>query len=99
MSKTDNERSAISNREVGTGTITTIYRAKVTQGEKIIELGEFDSEEEAEQAIIMAEADWEQELTDASFPSKTRRCYNCEGTGKIQNEECNMCAGTGRVPE
>lgn len=25
-------------------------------------------------------------------------CHNCEGVGKLNEEECNMCAGTGFVP-
>ena len=26
------------------------------------------------------------------------RCHDCEGTGRFKDDECNMCAGTGRIP-
>lgn len=25
-------------------------------------------------------------------------CHDCNGMGKLNEEECNMCAGTGSVP-
>lgn len=99
MSRTDSENQSDSVELEGRRTITPFFRAKVVLGGREIELGEFESEEEADQAISLAEHDWSQDLNDAMYPPKTRKCYNCEGTGKSKNaDECNTCAGTGRVP-
>jgi hypothetical protein len=79
--------------------ITVIYRAKLFIGERTVELGDHDSEEEAEQEIMRAEAEHIADLEDAKAPSHTNHCYNCEGVGRSKDgDECNMCAGTGNVP-
>ncbi|QTD87976.1 MULTISPECIES: hypothetical protein [Xanthomonas] len=98
MSGTEIDNSKSANGEQSTGKITVVYRAKVVLGGKVIDLGEFESEEEAEQAIMIAEVDWDQDLDDAKYPSKSRDCYNCDGSGQGKDDECNTCAGTGRIP-
>lgn len=82
----------------GSAVITVVFRAKITLDGNEIDLGEFDSQEEAEQAIIVTEAEHDRDVEEAANPPQTQTCYNCHGTGKLNNDECNMCAGTGRVP-
>ncbi len=76
-----------------------IYRGTITLGDEEIDLGEFDSEEDCQNAIDLEQAKWDKELQDAASPPKTIKCHNCEGTGVSKGTECNMCAGTGRIPE
>lgn len=82
----------------GSAVIAVVYHAKILLGDNEVDLGKFDSQEEAEQAIIVAEAEHDRDVEEATNPPETQRCYNCRGSGKLNDDECNMCAGTGRVP-
>jgi len=81
----------------GNGVITCKFHATVRLGEKDRDLGYFESEEDAENAIDLAEADWEFDLEEARSPSNTIICHDCEGSGTFKGQECNMCVGTGRI--
>jgi uncharacterized phage protein len=72
------------------GLIEVEYVASRTIEGKRIVIGEYDSLDEAERAIHAHQA---------ANPPETQPCYNCGGTGKRNDDECNMCAGTGRIPE
>ena len=74
---------------VGTnGVIEVIYVASKTIGGIRTDLGEHETFEDAEQAILADES---------AKPAGTRVCHDCDGTGELKGEECNMCAGTGRI--
>jgi len=99
LSRTHEESQEFSGEASISSTITIIYRAKLFFGERMVELGDHESREEAEQAVMRAESDFLLDIADARTPSHTHDCYNCEGVGRSKDgEECNMCAGTGRVP-
>ena len=70
------------------GVVQTVYVATVVAGGEEVELGTFDSFEEAELEIRAHEA---------KEPPNTKRCFDCGGSGKKNGDECNMCVGTGRV--
>ncbi|WP_146091407.1 hypothetical protein [Xanthomonas arboricola] len=84
----------------GNGTILPIkFRATIKLGDTVHDLGDFDSEEDAQNAIEIAEAEWERDLQDAASPPKTIKCHDCDGSGTFKGEECNMCLGNGWIAE
>lgn len=84
----------------GNGVIMPIkFFATVRLGETDHDLGHFDSEIEAQNAIDLAEAQWERDLEDAGSPPKTTKCHDCEGSGAFKGVQCNMCAGNGWIAE
>lgn len=86
--------------DYGNGNISPIkFHATIRLGETVHDLGVFDSEEDAQNAIDLAEAEWERDLQDAASPPNTIKCHDCHGSGTFNGEQCNMCLGTGRIAE
>lgn len=84
----------------GNGVITPIkFHATVRLGEADHDLGDFDSEKDAQNAIDLAEAELERDLEDTGSPPKTIKCHDCEGSGTFNGDQCNMCAGSGWIAE
>lgn len=82
----------------GRGVISAIaFHASLTLGGTEHDLGVFESEKDAQNAIDLAEAEWQRDLADAVAPPKTTKCHDCDGSGQFNGEQCNICAGTGWV--
>ncbi|WP_348765608.1 hypothetical protein [uncultured Salinisphaera sp.] len=75
--------------KVGNGTVQAIFHATYGFGDTQISLGEFETYEAAKNAIQARE---ESEIGDNQL------CFDCEGRGIYKGEECNLCAGTGKLP-
>lgn len=72
------------------GIVKTVYVASINIRGTQVDLGNFDTFEEAELAVLAEEA---------RAPSDTKRCHDCNGSGQRKDDDCNLCSGTGRLPK